>query len=111
LGAKAAVSGHAGDFALWSGVLTAPIVFALDLTIGYALANTRCGKPSTATWLHLLTAVSLAAVGAGAFIAARAPRENERAEFMARFAMMSAALFAIVIVAIGIARFVLHVCY
>jgi len=111
LGAKAAVKAPGGDLALWSGILTGPIVFAMDLTIGYALANTRCGKPATALWLHVMTAVSLAAVAAGAVVAARAPRENERAEFMARFGLMNAALFAIVIVAIGIARFVLHVCY
>jgi hypothetical protein len=111
LGAKALVKAPGAGAALWTGILAGPIVFALDLTIGYALANTRCGKPATAAWLHVMTALSLAAVAAGAFVAARTPRENERAEFMARFGMMNAALFAVVIVAIGIARFVLHVCY
>ena len=98
------------DVGLWVGVLGGPIAWALDLTIGYALGNARCTQPHTLMWLHALTGLSLAAILASAATAALSPRRNERAQSMAWLGMLMCALFALLVVATGIPRFLLHVC-
>jgi hypothetical protein len=117
----------AGIAALWVGVLAGPVVWAADLVAGYALVAWTCGHHRTAP-LHLLSFAALLVIGLASWISLRAAmvtrepagaaareiardeRTAERAQFMAGLGLASSALFAIVVVATEIPRWVFDAC-
>ncbi|MBS1818206.1 MAG: hypothetical protein JSU08_09775 [Acidobacteria bacterium] len=110
-----------GIAVLWAGVLAGPTAWALDLTISYAIVQWTCGGGPPVT-LHLITLFSLAMIGAGAFGSWRALRAvpegapqdgsqpDQRGYFMALLGLSMCALFAMVVIAGAIPRWVLDAC-
>jgi len=111
--------------ALWSVILGPPLVWAVRIALSYVLVPPVC--QAGAVWvLHVLTAVSLAACAAFGRLALRLQPEPEpaapgwrgddealrqgRTLFMARVGVFSSALFALVIVAEGLANLFLDPC-
>src|SRR5437763_553869 len=56
---------------LWTGILAGPIVWALDLTISYALVQWACGHKAQFV-MHLITVASLLMIAGGAAASWRA---------------------------------------
>jgi hypothetical protein len=133
LGAEADLSARwflspSGIFAVWAGVFAGPVAWALDLGVSYALVQWSCGH-HTQVVLRLITFASLALVAAGAYASWRAlmntPRNApldgpqtlslpalviSRGRFMAVLGLASSALFAVLVVALGVPRWVLNAC-
>ena len=122
------LSSAEGITALWAGILAGPIAWAADLGISYALVKWTCGHQHT-TVLHLITVGALVATAAGAFAAwrvigelSREPatdppprgvpdeRSIDRARFMAALGLLSSGLFALVIIATAVPKWVLDAC-
>jgi hypothetical protein len=118
----------AGIFVLWSGVLAGPVAWAADLGVGYAMTPWVCGHHNRLP-LHLLSLAALVLIGLAAWTSWRALdaepeptnavissrvllREQivERAEFMACLGLGSSALFAVVVIATEIPRWIFDLC-
>ena len=107
--------------ALWTGILTGPIVWAVDLTASYALAKWTCTSQRE-TILHAILVASLLTVAAGAFVSFTAlqhtaddrptdgGRPRQRARFMAILGLTTGALFALQILSTAIPQWVLNAC-
>ena len=114
-------AGPRGISAQWAGVLAGPVAWALDLTISYSLVKWTCGGGPPAL-LHLVTLFALATIGAGAFASWRSlqmvpdgasddgARPDQRGHFMALLGLAMCALFAMVVIAGAIPRWVLDAC-
>jgi hypothetical protein len=106
---------------LWTGILTGPVAWALDLSISYALVKWSCATRHE-TLLHAMTPAALAIVAGGALVSFAALQRTtgdtptdggdprQRARFMAILGLTSCALFALTIVAGAIPRWVLDAC-
>jgi len=104
--------------ALWAGLAAGPLAWAAVLETNYALSYVACEQRHS--WmLHLGTAIALALVAAGAFLAwAAAPplrgattsAAEARARFMAVGGLVLCAWFALVIIATEIPVLVLNAC-
>jgi hypothetical protein len=110
--------------AMWLcvGVFTGPVIWALQMQIGYMLVRGACASDSNLA-LHIVTVVALILVAGGAFISWRNWRQAgrqqpggkaggpcARSNFMAVLGLSTSAMFFIAILAQGIASFVLHPC-
>ena len=114
-------SSPAGIGLLWLGLLAAPVAWALDLTISYAIVKWTCGSQHTFV-LHLMTAMTLLMTAAGAAASWSAlqrapdeasddgPRPIDRGRFMALLGLVSSAVFALAIVGNQIPRLLLDAC-
>jgi hypothetical protein len=106
---------------LWAGILAGPVAWAVDLSASYALVKWTCASQREAV-LHLITLASLLVIVGGAVVswvalqhtAADVPTDGggprQRARFMAILGLASSALFALMIIAIAIPRWVLDAC-
>jgi hypothetical protein len=106
LGAKAHLKSNA---ALWAGILVPPMAWAADETISYAMVKWACGHQTGAV-LHANTLITITVIAGAGIMAWSAERENERAEFMAQFALGTAVLFFVVTIALAIPKWLLDVC-
>ena len=112
-------SSSEGMTALWAGLLAGPLAWAADLLSSYALVKWTCGHQHT-TVLHLITVGALVLTAGGAFSAwralddvSRAPATDasiDRARFMAALGLLSSGLFALVIIATAVPKWVLDAC-
>ena len=112
----------AGIASLWSAILAGPTAWALDLTISYSIVQWTCGGGPPVV-LHLISLFSLAVIAAGAFFAWRelqfssgavpldGSEPDQRGRFMALFGLAMCALFALVVIAGAIPRWVLDACH
>jgi hypothetical protein len=107
-------------YALWAGVLLAPIAWALQLTIAYAMADSVCTAPGTILY-YVLTGGALAAATAGGVIAWRVRQQPYdtseeaadsvgRGRFMALSGMLLSLVFGLAIVAQTIPLLMLPPC-
>lgn len=106
---------------LWAGVLVAPVAWILQMQAGYLLVQQSCMSGHNLS-LHVVTAVALLLAALGGFIAWRNweqaggtwPDEEAgptpRSRFMGAMGLLLSAMFFLVIVAQGVASFVLHPC-
>jgi hypothetical protein len=107
---------------LWTGVLLAPIAWALQMQAGYMLVQPACMSGHNLS-LHLVTVIALAVAAFGAYISWRNWQEagaqwpddekggpRPRSRFMGALGMLTSAMFFLVILAQGIASFILHPC-
>jgi hypothetical protein len=106
---------------LWAGVLIAPVAWALQMQASYLLVQPACMSGRN-TSLHLVTLVALLCALGGGFISWRcreragrawpddAGGPQPRSNFMATLGLLLSAMFFLVIVAQGLASFVLHPC-
>lgn len=105
---------------LWAGVLVAPIAWATQLMIGYALASTACAAGGR-TVLVVLTALAFAGALGGGAIAWRMRRElpdepeeasdsAARGHFMAIAGLILSLIFAAAIAAQAIPLAMLRPC-
>jgi hypothetical protein len=111
----------AGIASLWGAILAGPAAWALDLTISYSIVKWTCGGGPPVV-LHLLSLFSLTMIAAGAFLGWRAlqftseevpldgSEPDQRGRFMALFGLGMCALFAVVVIAGAIPRWVLDGC-
>jgi hypothetical protein len=120
LGAEVAVARDISPLALWTGILAGPVAWASDLCVSYALVKWSCASQRE-TLLHIFTLAALAVVAGGAIVSFLALQRTppmptdggdprQRARFMAVLGLMSCALFALLIVANAIPRWVLDAC-
>jgi hypothetical protein len=124
LGAKGDVAADAVPpraAVLWTGLLAGPLAWATDLMVRYALVHWSCGTQQTIV-LKLISAVTLIVIIGGGVVAARtysqipsgAPTDGgrpiDRSRFMALGGMLTAALFALVVIASAIPPWVLDAC-
>ena len=106
---------------LWTGILTGPIAFALNLTATYALVKWTCAADREGV-LHLISFLCLLLVVGAAWISwvalkhSPAGLETEggtpkaRARFMALLGLASSALFILAIAANAYPQWVLDAC-
>jgi hypothetical protein len=108
---------------LWAGILAGPAAWAVDLTASYALVHWTCRTRHT-TLLHLVSASALVVIAAGVFAAWRglqdarvgsgqrttAARRVDRQRFMAVLGLVMCALFATVVIAGALPRWILDAC-
>jgi hypothetical protein len=106
---------------LWIGIVAGPVIWAIDLTISYALVHWSCSSQRQSV-LHALTFGALAIVAGGATVSFMALRHTpaggstdggdprQRARFMAVLGLASNALFALQILASAIPVWVLDAC-
>jgi hypothetical protein len=111
-----------GISALWLSILAGPVAWAVDLLLSYSLVQWTCGGGPPVV-LHLVSVFALALIGAGAFagwqalpaVPAGAPsagsQPDQRAYFMALLGLVMCALFAVVVVAGAIPRWILNACH
>jgi hypothetical protein len=122
LGSKADVAAAPPSAAiLWAGLLVGPLAWGADLMVRYALVHWSCGTQQTVV-LKIISAVTLLVVIGAGFVAARAysqipagaptdgGRPIDRSRFMALGGMLTAALFALVVIAGAIPPWVLDAC-
>jgi hypothetical protein len=106
--------------ALWTGILAGPVAWAFDLTVSYALVKWTCISQREGV-LHLMSTAALVVVAGGAIVSFTALRRTrltatdggdplQRARFMAILGLTSCALFALMIVAGAIPRWMLDAC-
>ena len=107
---------------LWTGILSGPMAWSLDIGVSYALVKWTCVAHRQDV-LRLLTAAALAMVTAGAAVSWTAlqrtrddsPEDGgqprQRARFMALLGLASCALFAVAIAAAAIPWWVLDACH
>jgi hypothetical protein len=104
--------------ALWIGILSGPVAWALDEVVGYTATSHECSTGHMLL-LHALTGGSLAACALG-FICAWIAQQNksassqsgpgERRSFMAHAGMILSVGFALVIIATAIPKWMLTPC-
>lgn len=115
--APGAGAGEPGLLALWTGILGPPILWAIRLSGSYLLVPVVCRTGSIAA-LHALTAATLGGtllIGILTYGAWRRSRASggapgARIRFMALIGVLSAGFFFAVIVAEGLANFLVHPC-
>lgn len=110
-----------GIFALWAGLLAAPLAFLLNLQISYMLVPWACSTGHT-SWLHVASFGSLLLALLGAFIAWRNWQKSgrgwrsegggavARSRFMAVVGLMNGGLFSLIILAQWAANFIIGPC-
>ena len=109
------------DLALWTSVLSGPLVFLLNLEVSYVMVDWACNASSE--WaLHLVHLVSLAAVVAGTLLGAALWRRvgrtwpdsdgtsDSRSRLLAALGTLGGVTFAVSIVAQWITVMVLGAC-
>jgi hypothetical protein len=116
--------GTKADLALWAGILAGPFAWASDLGISYALVQWTCGSRHTSV-LHLVTLATLVLIAAGATVSWRVLSATpaaaagadpdmggffDRPRFMAVLGLLTSALFAVLVVASAVPRWVLDAC-
>jgi len=106
---------------LWTGILTGPIVWAIDLLTRYAVVKWSC-HTGHRWYFDALTVASLACVAFAAVVSWSAVHETagekptdggmprQRARFMAILGLATSALFALQIAAASIPNWVLDAC-
>ena len=106
---------------LWTGILTGPIAFGINLTATNALVKWTCATDRAGV-LHLISFVSLLLVVGAAWISWIALKHSPdgleteegtpeaRARFMALLGLASCALFIVAIVANAYPQWVLDAC-
>jgi hypothetical protein len=106
---------------LWAAVLAGPTAWAIDLVLSYSLVQWTCGGGPPVV-LHLVSLFALALIAGGAFAAWRAlqvapggapddgSEPDQRGRFMALLGLTMCALFAVVVIAAAIPRWVLDAC-
>ena len=107
--------------ALWAGLLAGPTAWAIDLVTSYALVKWTCGHQH-ASVLRLITLGALVMIGAGAVASWRALAEApadatmegnrpfDRGRFMAVLGLATCAMFAVLVIAIGLPRWMIDAC-
>lgn len=106
--------------ALWSGVLLAPIAWALSLSVNYGLATLACDGPWSIA-LHLTTLVSIGLCAAGGLVAwglwkrlstveQDAGTRAARSRFMAIAGLLLSFFFGVAIVAQWLPTLLLEPC-
>ena len=107
---------------LWLSIFAGPAAWAVDLLLSYSLVQWTCGGGPPMV-LHLISVFSLAVIGAGAFagwqslraVPEGAPSDgsqpDQRAYFMASLGLVMCALFAVIVVASAIPRWILDACH
>lgn len=106
-----------GLLLLWSGMLGPPILWAIRISASYVLVPMVC-RTGWIGILHALTAASLVGVLVFGVLAYRAWRGRHgtdtpptgRIRFMGLTGVLSASFFFAVIVAEGLANFLVHPC-
>ena len=106
---------------LWTGILTGPIVWAIDLLARYAVVKWSC-RTGHSWYFDALTAASLALVAFAAVVSWNALQQTssdeptdggmprQRARFMAILGLAVSALFGLQMAAASIPNFVLDAC-
>lgn len=106
---------------LWTGILTGPIVWAVDLLVRYAAVKWSC-HTGRVWYFDALTVASLALVTFAMVVAWNALRQTssdepidggmprQRARFMAILGLTISSLFALQIAAASIPNWVLDAC-
>lgn len=115
--------GRGWDLALWAGVLGAPAVWGLQFELGYALAPLTC-KFGTLIPLHFLTISAIILALLALFFSHRqwrsagggSPDDIDggmigRRRFVGGLGMVVSLLFAILILAQGLASFFFNACW
>ena len=109
------------DLALWTSVLSGPVVFLLNLEVSYVMVGWACDA-SNAWALHLVHLVSLAAVVAGTLLGVALWRRvgrswpdpdgtaDSRSRLLAALGTLGGVTFAVSIVAQWITVMVLGAC-
>jgi hypothetical protein len=111
-----------GVFALWVGVLLAPVAWAAQQQALYTMVPWAC-QTGHVSALHVVSLAAVVVAAIGALVAwrnwsrtGRAHSDDDRggaisrSRFLAVLGLTASAFFALVIVAQGIAAFVLHPC-
>lgn len=110
-----------GIVALWVGWIIGPVAWLLDLVISYTLVPWVC-RTENYVVLHLVTVAALLLVAGGAYLAWRgwqragweqsstAERTIPRSRFLAAGGIMLNVFFFLIILAQGIANFMLDAC-
>lgn len=106
---------------LWTGLLAAPVAWALDLTISYAIVPWTCSSQQIFV-LHVVTLGALAMTAGGAAASWTAlqrapatavddgPRPIDRGRFMALLGLLVSAFFGLVMIANAVPRVMLDAC-
>jgi hypothetical protein len=109
-----------GILALWAGLLVAPVAWLTQMQVAYMVVTLDCSAGTAP--LHVTTVVALVAAAAGGYVAwlewRRAgpawPGEGagavSRSRFMAALGLLTSAMFFVVILAQGVATFILDPC-
>lgn len=110
-----------GLAALLAGILGGPVAWLVDLDVSYALASQACRSGHLGV-IRLVPCLSLLVVGGAVFAAWWSTRQtsrnaqddggrpDDRAHFMAVSGLVLSAVFALVIIAQAIPRFILGPC-
>ena len=102
------------DLILWTGIASGPTAWALQMAIGYPIAQLTCRWGPGDHQFISLHAISLAALlvtaGGAWLLTSTAPMSSPRARFMARLGILACAFFALAIVAMWMPVFFLHDC-
>lgn len=106
----------------WAGVLLAPVAWALQMQASYMLVQPACMTGHNLA-LHIVTISALAIAAFSAYVAWRNWHEagaqwpgdetggpRPRSRFMGALGLLTSAMFFVVILAQGIASFILHPC-
>jgi hypothetical protein len=114
-------SSPANLFALWWGILIAPLAWATDLGISYPITRSLC--EFNQSWgFHAVSVCTLALAVSGALVARRElalvplvpgeklPRPIERSRFMAHLGIAVSVLFMIVILAESVSELGIDPC-
>jgi hypothetical protein len=107
-------------FSLWAGILTGPLAFLTNLQAGYSLADFVCAGKASPAWLHIVPWTLFALTVLTYFLASSTPvdqehalgseRKAERRKFMRHTGMLSAALFALLILMQWVATLYIDPC-
>jgi hypothetical protein len=109
------------DYALWAGILAGPVASALDEVVSYALTQHACSTGNFII-LHLMGLFALCLIAVGAvqswMVLVRLPEQADqeaggaldRSRFMAISGLVLCVIFATVVIAQAIPRFVLSPC-
>jgi hypothetical protein len=121
------LSSSRGIGAQWVGVLAGPVSWAIELTASYALVQWTC-RTHSVLLIRLTSIVALAAIAGGAWCAWHVYAEGktaandgpgrpettalalDRSVFMAALGLMMCGLFALVVLAEAIPRWMLDAC-
>jgi len=98
------------NVALWTGILTAPIAWAIDLQLRFALVQYVCRNH--AGWIMwFVTLIALIIAAFGAFCAWSGwGNDTPRVRFMAIGGMAISTMFALSIIAMAVPDLFLHAC-
>lgn len=125
---SAAPTAHASENpamgpSVWFGMIGAPSVWALDLTVRYPLVEKACAAGADQTWLHVLSGVffvSCVLCGLICWLDWRAvgvrvpagedPGPISRRQFAAAVGVLASVLFSLIIIAEALPGFFLDPC-